>query len=146
MRGVFGTAKGLACTVTDSRSHTLTFVLSQGFGKALTLREALACAVGFSGTCAKGFTDGLANRVTDRLTDRVCNGRRKAFPRGIGYGISIRIGVAPTLTCTQICHIHHRDTDGEVHRGHTLELFIPSGHFTGSLGKPTFQMLRFYRA
>lgn len=120
MRGVLGTTKGLTRTIPNSRSHTLTLVLTNRIGKALSLGKTLACAVGFGGTCAKGFTDGLANRMADRLADGIGNRGRKAFTCCVGNGVCIRVRMTPSLTCTEVCHIHHGDADREVHRGHTL--------------------------
>ena len=54
--------------------------------------------------------------------------------------------MAPSLTCAEVCHIHHRNTDREIHRGHSLQLFIPFGHFLCRLCQPALQMFRFYRA
>ena len=83
--------------------------------------------------------------MTDRLAYGIGNRRRNTLSRCVRNRVRICIRMAPSLTCAEVCHIHHRNTDREIHRSHSLQLLVPLGHFLRRLCKPAFQVFRFYR-
>ena len=91
MGHILGSTKGLARAVSNSRSETVTLVLTNRIGKALSGRSTVARSICFGSTGAEGFTDRFPDCMAYRFADRICHRRRKALSGGIGYGIGIRI-------------------------------------------------------
>ena len=115
---------------------------SEGLHRSASLRNAVTGTCRFPNGRARGMPNALSNRISDRVTNRIGDGGRDAASYRIGNTVRFGIGMIPSFRCAQVCHIHHRNGQAEIHTGVTLKLLIPPCHLTGCLTEPAFQMLR----